>query len=161
VPRVGIPQADGSVLVPLTQGKFAIIDEADADSVLASNWSFGRQGYAVRHVGGRDSRNYLLMHRWLMDTPKGMDTDHINGNRIDNRRSNLRICTRSQNVRNRTVQRNNRSSPYKGVSRHSDGKWRLSINVAGYETAEEAARVYDRIARELHGEFARLNFPDE
>lgn len=159
-PRAGIFQDDGTVLVALTQGRFAIIDGADAERVLAFNWAYS-SGYAGRDFGGRGRKKSVALHRWLMGTPDGMDTDHINGNKLDNRRSNLRVCTRAQNAQNRHAQTNNRSCQFKGVNLHKNGSWRMHIQVSGFSTSEEAARAYDRVARMFHGEFANLNFPDE
>ena len=114
------------------------------------------------------SRTSLPMHRLIMDAPKGMDIDHINGNPLDNRKSNLRICTRAENMRNRGAQKNN-TSGYKGVGwcKHRK-KWHAQIKHNGkqiyigrYKDKEEAARAYDAKAKELHGEYAHLNFPDE
>lgn len=96
-----------------------------------------------------------------------MQTDHINGNTLDNRKENLRICSIAENGRNRKIQKNN-TSGYSGVS-YMKGvcKWQATICVnknkiylGVFETAEESARAYDSAAKEYFGEFARLNFTD-
>lgn len=95
-----------------------------------------------------------------MNPPEGLVVDHINGNKLDNRRSNLRICTQSQNLNGR-----NTNKGYIGVSWDKfRGKWKANIGkdyqkifLGRFDTAEEAARVYDEKAVELFGEFARLN----
>jgi hypothetical protein len=100
-----------------------------------------------------------------MATPKGKDTDHINGDTLDNRRCNLRVCSHQQNISNRKKQRNPTTSQYKGV--HLDkarGKWHAKLRShgrmvhIGYFTSEEdAAQAYNEAARKHFGEFARLN----
>lgn len=133
----------------------------DYDLVRRYNWHLTYNGYARANIGGRT----VFMHRLIMNPGPGMVVDHINGNKLDNRRENLRICTPAENARNCGSFRNS-TSRYKGVHLCSrSGKWRAKIHVnkmhfkIGYfATEEEAARAYDARARELHGEFARLNF---
>ena len=85
--------------------------------------------------------------------------DHINGNRLDNRRSNLRVCTARENRRN-ACKRSDNTSGYKGVIRVGrDGSYRAVLAVGGFTSPEEAARVYDILAEAAYGEYARLNFP--
>ena len=105
-----------------------------------------------------------------MGNPKGMDIDHIDGNSLNNRKENLRICTRSQNCSNKKVRRDSRSG-YKGVYIKKGGKRFLAyigdpntpatrkrqIRLGLYDTAEEAALVYNKAALEMYGEFAVLN----
>lgn len=106
--------------------------------------------------------------RLLMGCPDGMVVDHINGDKFDNRRANLRICTQAENCRNKASHRGT-ASLFKGVYWISRERvWGASIRAAGqrhflgnHATDEAAARAYDAKARELHGEFARLNFPLE
>jgi hypothetical protein len=104
-----------------------------------------------------------MMHRLIMNTPKGMDTDHINGDSLDNRRCNLRICTHAQNQRNlKKILGNNK---YKGVSLFKKTqKWRARIQInrmglhLGYfDTEEEAAKAYNEAAEKHFGEFSRIN----
>ena len=116
----------------------------------------------------------LMMHKFIMNTPKGMHTDHLNHDGLDNRKKNLRICTASQNSQNKRLREDSRSG-YKGVyTRPNGGKFQAyigdpntrtprkrQIKLGSYETAEEAARVYDKAAKELFGEFAYFNFPNE
>jgi hypothetical protein len=104
-----------------------------------------------------------------MNPPDGMEVDHINGNKIDNRRANLRIVTRSQNQMNRMKSGEGMSSKFKGVSFAAlRQRWvayitqdRIKIQIGYYKDELAAARAYDAKARELFGEFAYLNFPEE
>lgn len=153
------------VMIPLTKGKFAIVDEADAEMLLSgATWAAVRNQdsctwYATRHEGA--TRELVSMHA-LIAGYKGVD--HANRNGLDNRRVNLRPATRSQNAANRAPQRSN-TSGYKGVDWHPLArKWRARIVVNGrgtylglYGDPVEAARVYNRAAAEAFGEYAWLN----
>ncbi|MBN1363140.1 MAG: HNH endonuclease [Sedimentisphaerales bacterium] len=163
------PPNDEIRYIPLTQGQFAIVDAADYESLARYNWfALGNERtgfYAARWLPGHKT---LLMHRAIMNPPPGMVVDHIDGNRSNNRRANLRVCTPEQNARNRRLRRDG-SSRFKGVSFHRlSRKWIASICYDGkqiylgsFDDETEAARAYDRKARDLFGEFARLNFPED
>jgi len=158
------------IRIYLGKGKFAIIDYEDAHRVLQHKWHCSGHAdgaYAVSDserngIGGPS----VYMHRLILDAPADKKVDHINGNRLDNRKENLRLATHAQNQRNRTKSRNNKTG-YKGVYRIRN-RWQASITVDGkrirlgaFGTPEDAARSYDAAAREYHGEFAKLNFPIE
>ncbi len=160
------PPNDEVRYIALTKGLFAIVDAADYEEVNKYKWSAhiaGANCYAAR----RDKGKNLTLHRFIMKPPKGMYVDHIDGNGLNNRRSNLRICTAQQNQCNRGPQ--GRTSRFKGIHyRKHIEKYSASIRSNGdqiylgcFEDEEEAARVRDRMAVELQGEFAYLNFPDE
>jgi hypothetical protein len=157
-PRVGQPGPDGTILVPLTKGAFAVIDPVDAERVLAFSWNLSSTGYAHRS-GGRGS-----MHRFILDAPPGWEVDHVNGDTLDNRRSNLRLATHSENMRNSRLSSRN-TSGFRGIYRQSDTyRWVARVRVRGathhigsFATREEAAAARDRLAQELHGKFVRLN----
>jgi hypothetical protein len=107
-----------------------------------------------------------MMHRVVNMTPKGLHTDHINGNKLDNRESNLRSCNNTENSRSRTRATTPKSG-FIGVCRKNQ-KWQASIMsdyrktyIGVFDTPELAARAYDDAARRLHGSFAKLNFSDE
>ena len=143
-------------LIPLTQGKFTKVDNDDFDRLKDICWAFGANMYVRNDSFGS-------LHRYIMNAPDGMDVDHINHDTLDNRKNNLRICTRQQNLWNTKPYG---SCKYKGVcwDKHRN-KW-LSyvtfenkfITLGRFNTEEEAARAYDTKAKELFGEFAYLNF---
>jgi len=160
------PPDDACRYIALTKGKFALVGVEDYESLSRHKWTTqvaGNKFYAFRNCGGA----CLLMHRQLMNPPKGMIVDHIDGNGLNNRRENLRICTSAQNNRNRAPR--GKSSRYKGVSFDKERKkWKASVWVNGesvligrYEDQIEAARVRDRVAYDLDGQYAYLNFPEE
>ena len=145
--------------IKLSRGKYTIVDDEDFEWLNRWKWSYNSLGYA------RMGQNYktILMHRLIMNTPHGMETDHINGNGLDNRRSNLRICTRSQNKMNTCLSSKN-TSGYKGVCWNKNSKkWRAeieykkSICLGYFDNKIDAAKAYNQKAKELFGEFAKLN----
>ena len=135
-------------------GKFkAIVDDDVFEEVNKYNWAMASLGYA---------QNYKLgyLHRYILKAPKKVYVDHINGNPLDNRRENLRICTIAQNNQNARKHKS-RLSRYKGVDFHNN-KWRVNVkkkHIGYFEKEIHAAMVYDIWAKELFGEFAKLNFP--
>ena len=156
--------------ITLSQGKVAIVDASDFDWLSQWKWIADRRphGFYVsrKEVGaGPNSRN-IYMHRFIMLEPKGMMVDHVNHDPLDNRRANLRICTRTENLRNRTSLVGS-SSKYLGVSWQAQSrKWQAHIRWNGksrylglYANEDDAARAYDAAAREHFGEFANPHFP--
>jgi hypothetical protein len=159
--------------IPLTQGKVAIVDDDDFEWLSQWKW-YCCQGYAVRNspTDPNGKRGTIRMHREINHTPTGMETDHLNGNRLDDRKSNLRTCTTQENRQNFGIKRNN-TSGYKGVSK--DGKfrgtgkqWRARIRINKKETVigffsdpVEAAHAWDDAARKYYGNCIRTNFPIE
>ena len=150
--------------IPLTQGKFAIVDDDMFEYLNQWNWwaDKGRNTYyAARHEGNKK----IYMHRFIMKAKnRRIFIDHINDNGLDNRKCNLRLCNAAQNIVN-SRGRKNRSSQYKGVSWcKSINKWEAFITVdykktgLGYFIVEEkAARARDKAVLKQYGEFARLN----
>lgn len=156
--------------IPLTQGKFALVDDGDFERVSAFKWCFCN-GYAtrkqhIRYDGKKRIRKMVYMHRFIMETQDGLETDHRNRDKLDNRKENLRICTRNENGRNRTARGENNKSGYKGVSwSNPNRKWRVYIKVnnnnmyLGYfNDIIEAAKAYDIAAKKYHGDYANMNF---
>ena len=157
-----------SVRIPLTRGKFAIVDAEDAARVRAHNWcavSSGNGFYAGRGEYNSQSlkSKSILMHRFIMGAGIGQEIDHINGDRMDNRKRNLRFCTRAQNAANAAAHRDSTSS-YKGVSwNKKDRRWVAHLrnkHLGNFKAEKSAAIAYDAKAREAYGEFARLNFKE-
>lgn len=149
--------------IQLTKGFFALVDAADFDWLNQWRWHVVN-GYAARAVKNNGVARKVYMHRVIL-APGDAWVDHINGDRRDNRRANLRFSNRAENVRNAGPHRGNRAG-FKGV-RPVNGRWMANIcadrqahYLGCFGTPEEAARAYDAAALRLHGEFARLNFPE-
>lgn len=155
--------------IKLNDNKSVLVDRKDFEKLINYKWTY-KDGYAVRFVGKvRNGRKCLYMHRSILDASKGMEVDHINGDGLDNRRSNLRLCTRKENSRNTKIHKHN-TSGYKGVVRYYrggklTGKWLAQIIVDGkkiygnsYKRKEAAAKAYDSLAKKYFGKFASLNF---
>lgn len=156
--------------IPLTQGKFAIVDDEDYEWLNQHKWCVAHctnKYYAVRFISVNKKRIQLYMHREIMGAMKGQEIDHRGGNSLDNRKSNLRFCTRSENLQNQHRTKNN-STKFKGVSWHKlRHKWQAYINfnktriqLGYFDNENDAAKAYDIEATKLFGEFANLNFPN-
>ena len=151
-------------LIPLTRGKFAIVDADDYLHLSKHTWfaeGTSKNCYAVRKENGRS----IKMHRQIMNAPAHLVVDHIDHNGLNNRKENFRVCTFAENCRNMRSTAS-KTSRYKGVHWNKRmGKWAAQITFEnknyhlGYFTDETAAaRAYDEKAAELHGQFASLNF---
>ncbi|MHC4104145.1 MAG: AP2 domain-containing protein [Planctomycetota bacterium] len=158
--------------IPLTQGKFAIVDSHNYDRLRKYKWHAQKNihtFYAVRSLtnGKKEKRKNEHMHHLVIDIPDGMVCDHINHNGLDNRMANLRPVTHMQNVWNRRKFKSSSRSRYKGVDFAKDMKrWRARIRVNGrriylgsYENEIDAAKAYDKAAKKYHGPYAAINFP--
>lgn len=157
-------------LIPLTKGRSAIVDDADFERLAQFKWCYRQPrpnyGYAITTISVDGRRKQVGMHRMIVNAPDDILVDHHDGNGINNVRSNIRIATSSQNNQNRGKKSSSRA-PYKGITFYA-GKWIARIRVdgrynylGGFTTPEDAARTYDAAAILHHGEFAKLNFPQE
>ena len=160
--------------LPLSGGRaVALVDDEDFDRVNAvGRWQVHApyvtshgvpKAYAQRKVlDGAGGRRTVRLHRFILDAPAGVDVDHINGDGLDNRRCNLRICTRRENIANRRKARGT-ASRYLGVYWHKGGrKWAAqcgSSHIGMFENEIDAAVAHDRVASARYGVFAALNFP--
>lgn len=157
--------------IPLTRGQFAKVDPEDYIWLSQFRWHCSKQphtSYAIRNAGEGAERKKVAMHREIMETPGHLVCDHINRNGLDNRKQNLRNCTKGENNLNQPAQRNS-VSRYKGVYRRKNmKKWAACIKTKGkqkhlgyFEDEMEAAKAYDEAAKIYHGEFAKLNLTSE
>jgi hypothetical protein len=156
-------------IIELTKGFITLVDEEDFEWLSRFAWHVlpGKtiSTYYARRNGkfvNSKREKSAKMHNDLMNPPIGFVVDHANNNGLDNRKWNLRICTRNENILNCKVREGKRSSIYKGVNTSKKGHWDVRVRgrfVGEYNTELEAALVYDRIARQEFGEFARPNFP--
>lgn len=149
--------------------RWCVLDIEDYGHISSFKWHTDQDGYAVRSTKSserpRFQKTLLKMHRIIMATPVGLVVDHINGNPLDNRKANMRNCTKKENSRNRRKPFHAQGR-FKGVYRVPNG-WRTSIRLNSgviynkqFSSELEAAHEYDRLAQKEYGKFARLNFPE-
>ena len=165
---------ESSIQLPLSRGYFTIIDPIDAD-LGEFKWSFLSTGYAYKIIAKINQKTVCyLLHRVILERVierplvKGEYVDHINRDKLDNRRSNLRIATATQNSINKGRE-NGSTSEHKGVCWDNTkkrwlaqiGKQNKNYYIGVFKDEKQAAKAYDKRAKELFGEFAYLNFPDE
>lgn len=160
--------------IPLSQGKVALVDDADFENLSQHKWSAekGRKTwYASRKITvGPYLQQDVSMHRQILGLSigDGMEGDHRDGNGLNNQRYNLRVCSPGQNRYNQSVRTHAKHSRFKGVSLKRDTPrakpWEAYISAEGklrklghFYTEEAAALAYNEAAKVLHGEFARLN----
>ena len=160
--------------IPLTHGNFALVDDDDYDRLMATGkgrWHLGSDGYArqskdYKKEGNKRSTKAIIMHRVILGLSfgDGLQVDHINRDKLDNRKSNLRVCTVAQNSANKGICKNN-TSGFKGVIfDKSRGKFMAKIKfenkpitIGRFQTAIEAAKAYNEAAIKYFKEFAYLN----
>lgn len=157
-----------TIVLKLPCGAETLLDDEDAPIASAFSWHVSAGRYAAAWAVNGVGRYKVYLHRLIARAEPGDAVDHINRNPLDNRRSNLRICSQRENSCNQSGARSNPSG-LKGVSRTADGaKWRArimvnrkEIHLGSHLTKEGAARAYDDAAIKHFGEFAYLNFPRE
>jgi hypothetical protein len=154
--------------IPLTQDYVALVDAEDYEYLSQWKWRAKIEKntvYAARDAyTANGKRSHIRMHRLIMSAPKGMEVDHRDGDGLNNRRNNLRVCTKAQNLTNQRPQKGT-SSRFKGVYRNKrDRQWQAYIKVNGkrkhlgcFASEVEAAKAYNNAAIQFHGEFAWLN----
>ena len=158
---------DDLAYIPLNDGVCAIIDADDLPKVASFTWHVSKEcatSYARSHIRlPNGNRKKIRMHRLLMDNPYGVEVDHVNSNGLDNRKSNLRLATHEQNMRNASMRKDN-SSGVKGVSwSEATKRWIAAIRVGGpkkylgsFKELSDAAQAYAEASKKFHGEFGRV-----
>jgi len=154
--------------IPLTRGLVALVDDEDFDRIASLKWHASKKGYATRNFMRKDGlgKQYKLpMHRYILgiDLHDPSTVDHIDGNKLNNQKANLRMCGLAGNMQNRPKTCRN-TSGYKGVSWDKTcNKWSARIRCNGtsvylgtFESASDAHKAYCQAAGDLHGEFARV-----
>lgn len=155
-------------LIPLQVGRFAVVDKDDEVRLRQFKWFAmkSRNVWYAYHSRLRNGQRTVTAMHWFILGGKRLDyqVDHVNGNGLDNRKVNLRLASPLQNAQHAQCRRDNQIR-YKGVSldkRYGTYRVRIRVNkkrlcFGSYKTAEEAARVYNRVAKQFHGQFAVLN----
>lgn len=144
--------------ITLKDNSKCLVDNEDLEKLSKYSWYKHSEGYAVTNI----NKKYTLMHRFLLNAKRNEVVDHINGNKLDNRKSNLRLASPAQNMMNSRGR-----NKFKGVSKTQSktSPWRAtikinqkSIHIGAFKTELEAAYAYDSKAREIFGQFAKTNF---
>lgn len=151
--------------IPLLRGQVALVDAQDYDWLMQYRWRLNTNGYVVRSCRVGDRTVIVCMHRQIMNAQRGHVVDHIDHNRLNNTRSNLRFVTQQQNLMYRRRFKNN-STGYKGVN-VQNGRWHArfefnqkTIHLGYFDDVESAAMAYDAAVRRVFGIYALVNFPD-
>lgn len=148
-------------IIKLTNGYETKVSDEDFEFLSRWRWFRNKSGYVQRtEYVTATKRKIICMHRVILNTPKGMVSDHSNHDTLDNTRENLRICTYKQNGANSKKHKNS-SNKFKGASLDKrDGRWQAKVArqyIGRFATEEDAAIAYNSHAIKIYGEFARLN----
>lgn len=162
------PRIEGNVVViPLTMGKTAFVDVADFNVVKDFTWTCAKRGdlfygYRQQWLGGGAMRS-IMLHRAVLNPESGVFVDHIDRDGLNNRRSNLRLCTHTENMRNRKRHKNNKSG-YKGVKQTASGRFEAGIRVDKkyhylglFDNPKDAHDAYVDASGKLHLDFGRVS----
>ena len=158
------------ITLPLKHGLEAYVDNDDAELIAGYNWYAMkmRNTWYVRATIPNSGGKKIYLHRLIMGEPEGIMIDHIDRNGLNCQKDNMREATNSENQKNR--ESSGGSSQFKGVYKGKGTEWTMEINtsgpkgvltITGFRTEEGAAKRYDKLAKKYHGEFVRLNFPEE
>lgn len=143
-----------------TKGEQFYFDLEDYDDLSKHTWSFSNHGYLRARINNKS----ILLHKFIIKQNNRLCIDHANGNKYDNRKNNLRLCSHAENLRNQKKQEN-KTSIYKGVCwNKAKNKWKSYIgfnskliNIGYFDSEIDAAKSYNLAAVKYHGEFARIN----
>lgn len=145
-----------------SNGRYALVSDEDYESVSTCKWfvnNVGGLSYAVTYK----NNSGILMHRFILNPHSSAIIDHKDRNPLNNQRDNLRLCTQSQNQKNRKPNINS-SSAFKGITKTQQGKWRVRVTIDGVRTnfgtfsdEIEAVKMYDRVAKKYYGEYGYIN----
>lgn len=152
-------------IITTNKGEEIVVDDEDIDILNKYTWHLDKDGYARTSMKINGTKKMIQMHRFIMGNPTGMTVDHKNSIRTDNRKENLRVCTRNNNNKNINKTKGDKTSVYKGVFKGKcEHQWRSSIRYNGnyfdigvFSNEIACANAYNYYAKQLHGEFAGLN----
>jgi hypothetical protein len=158
---MALPSGEGGgsivsdIQIPLTQGKYALIDADDLPVVSAYRWHLSVTKSGLMYAAASQGRaKKIYMHRLLMNAPHGVMVDHRNGDSLDNTRANMRLCTNAENQRNARRRKGQNTMPT-GVRWESrKGRWIVIVRVDSYETEEEAVAASLKAKEYFYGDFA-------
>lgn len=154
--------------IKLARGELTLVDDSFYEILSKYKWYKNSKGYVKRTLYSDSKPVTVYMARIIMQAKKGQEVDHINQNKLDNRKKNLRICTHEQNVKNQWLRNKKKLySEYKGVYWYKTRNlYQVSISInnklttLGYfKNPKEGALIYDKYCIKYHGKFAKLNFP--
>lgn len=163
--RQYIDNNDGTASIPLNNGMYSMVDIEDVNLLTNHSWSLSNDGYVVSGIVRDGKQITIRMHRLILkDVPEDKDVDHVDMDKLNNRKYNLRVASKAENQRNVGIRKDN-TSGFKGVSyEKSTGKYKAYIRLNGkmknlgrFSCPIQASEAYDKAAKELFGDFARLN----